>query len=302
MLQRPERVGVGRRPRGPVDPAGERVGVGRRHAREGQHLAVARIEDDGRPVEPGPLEAVFERFLNVFVDSQLEALAFRCGIFLERPEFTSDTVDDDNLRAVLAHQQVVVDLLDARLADHVAALERVAGRDWRIVHLADVAEKRAAIVSWYCRVGTCSITTSGASRRAHWRHLLQRGVSAMIGDRSVGRLARCRSTIRARRALRTPAAMREAGRSVEILCVLAKNRDAVRVTVLDEHGAVAIEDHAARRPQRERTLIVVFGELGVRVVLGDLKHPEAHGQDREQQRDEDLQDAQSNPDVSPIFT
>ena len=51
------------------------------------------------------------------------------------------------------------------------------------------------------------------------------------------------------------------------------------MTVLDQHPSVAIEHHAARRPQRKRPLIVVFGELGVRLVLGDLKHPEAHGQD-----------------------
>ena len=113
ILQRPELVGVERRPGGLVDPACERVGIVGRHAREGEHFAVARIEDDGGAVEPGPLEAVFERFLNVFVDRQPEALAFRCGIFVKRPDFASHAVDHDNLRAVLAHQQVVVDLLDA---------------------------------------------------------------------------------------------------------------------------------------------------------------------------------------------
>ena len=148
------------------------------------------------------------------------------------------------------------------------------------------------------------MTTSGSSRRRDVTAATCCSVASctiVIGP--VGRLAAVPIDDLAHAALlESEERCQQLNGAIQILCVLAKNGDAVRMTVLDEHGAVAIEHHAARRPQRERALIVVFGELGVLLVLGDLKHPEAHGQDREQQRDEDLQDAQSNRDVSPIFS
>ncbi len=60
---------------------------------------------------------------------------------------------------------------------------------------------------------------------------------------------------------------------VEVLRVLADNRNAVGVAVLDQHLAVAVEDHPARSAQRERALIVVLGQLRVLLVLGHLQAP-----------------------------
>src|SRR6185436_11880954 len=63
-------------------------------------------------------------------------------------------------------------------------------------------------------------------------------------------------------------------RAIQILGVLADDRDRERVAVLDQHFAVAIEEHAARRPQRKRALVVVLGHLLVLRALNDLNHPE----------------------------
>ena len=44
--------------------------------------------------------------------------------------------------------------------------------------------------------------------------------------------------------------------------------------------AVAIVDHAARRAQRDRALVIVLGELLEFFVLDDLEIPEAERQQR----------------------
>ena len=89
-----------------------------------EHVAVVRVEHDRRAVELADgVEPVLDRPLHVVVDRQLQPLAFGRLHFLERPDLAADAVHDDPLGAVLAHQQRVVDLLDARLADDVAALE-----------------------------------------------------------------------------------------------------------------------------------------------------------------------------------
>lgn len=48
------------------------------------------------------------------------------------------------------------------------------------------------------------------------------------------------------------------------------------MTILHEHSAVTIEDHASRGPEGEDPLVVVVGHFGVLRVLDDLQHPEAH--------------------------
>ncbi len=70
------------------------------------------------PLNPVAAEAVLRRFLQVVVDRQLQPLAFGRRQFLALRDFASEAVDDHFARAVLAHQQVVVGLLDAGLPDH----------------------------------------------------------------------------------------------------------------------------------------------------------------------------------------
>jgi hypothetical protein len=82
----------------------------------------------------------------------------------------------------------------------------------------------------------------------------------------------------------------ELNRPVEILGVLADDRDAVRPAVVDQNLAVAIEHQTARRSEGKRPLMVVLGHLLELRVLHHLQHPEADRQHREQDGDDVLQD------------
>jgi hypothetical protein len=64
---------------------------------------------------------------------------------------------------------------------------------------------------------------------------------------------------------------------------------------------VTIEQHPARRSQRERPLVIVLGHLAVVVVLNDLEKPEAHRERRKHDDRADLEDRKSDPDASTIF-
>ena len=79
--------------------------------------------------------------------------------------------------------------------------------------------------------------------------------------------------------------------------MLADDGDSIGVPVFDEHTAVPVEDHAARRPQRERPLVVVFRHFLELLILRHLQHPEADGQDEEDSRNEVLKCGQ--PDTQP---
>ena len=68
------------------------------------------------------------------------------------------------------------------------------------------------------------------------------------------------------------------------------DRDVERGAVLDEHAAVAVEQHAARRPERQLALVVVLRHLLELRVLDDLEEPEAHGEQREQHYRRDAED------------
>ena len=92
-----------------------------------------------------------------------------------------------------------------------------------------------------------------------------------------------------------------ANRAIEILGVLADDGDGERAAVLDEHRAVAIEHHAARRAQRNRALMIVLGELPELLVLDDLEVPEAEREDREHDGTAHLQHHETNRDAAPIF-
>ena len=81
-------------------------------------------------------------------------------------------------------------------------------------------------------------------------------------------------------------------RAVQILRVLADDRNAVGAAVVHEDLAGAVDDQPARRPQRERPLVVVLGHLLELRVLDDLQRPEADGEYGEDHRDHVLQNRQ----------
>jgi hypothetical protein len=68
---------------------------------------------------------------------------------------------------------------------------------------------------------------------------------------------------------------------IEIRRLQPDDGDVERRPVLDEHAAVAIEEHAARRAEGQLALMVVLGHLAELLVLDDLEEPERAGEEQE---------------------
>ena len=73
------------------------------------------------------------------------------------------------------------------------------------------------------------------------------------------------------------------------------------MAVFHHHAAFAIEHEAARRPQRERALMVVLGHFVVLLVLHDLEDPEADGEERKRGGDDGLEACQSSAGFATVF-
>ena len=227
--------------------------------------------------------------------------------FVERPNFPPDAVDDDALGAILAHQVIVVDAFDTGLSDDVAALQIRGGRHLRVACLADIAEqmRRHRVAGILARghfldhhVGELGIQPARRDRR----DLRQRRI-LHDRDRPVGRFAPVAINHLANARFRYVQHQCEhADRVIQVLRMLAHDRDAVRVTVHHERLHVAIEHDAARRAQGERTLMVVLGHFLELLVMHDLQDPEAHRQRGEEDDDGVLEDAQSDGDPPAILT
>ena len=193
VLQRPQLVGVQRRPCRAVDARRERVRVVGRQAGERQHLAVARIENDRRAVEaraalkpPRPPAAGRSRSSAAAACPRPALLARRSPI--SRPTLLTTT----RLRR---RRPSGAGCRSSRRP--AARRSRRSGRrtrpcQLRVADLADVAEQvRGQRLGGYCRVGTSSTMTSGSSKstsRRDRRDLRQRRVLD-DDDRPVARLA-----------------------------------------------------------------------------------------------------------------
>ena len=294
VLQGSQLVGVERGPRGAIDPAGKRVGVVRRQTHQRQHLPASRVDGRRRAPEAQGLEAVFGRFLHVVVDGQLQSPPFGRLDFVERPDLAAQAVDDDRAGAVRAHQVAVVRALDAGLSDDGAGLE-VVGRQLRVGGLADVAEqvrghrvggippRRHALDD---HVGEFEVEAARHDRR----HLRQ----ARILDHDDGAIRRQVAGAIDDLAhvvfLDSGHRREHPDRPIEVGGMEADDRDGVTGPVLDEDLAVAVEQHAARRPQRQLALVVVLRHLAKLLVLDDLEEPEGARQQEEADDDGHLQD------------
>src|ERR1019366_5294933 len=118
----------------------EFVGIERGAADHRQNFAIARIHGDNGA---GPaLQRLFGRYLHIEIDGELELFAGDGGHIAEGAHFLAATVDQHLARAVLAHQNIVVVLLDARHAYDVARVVQLPLRLSQHVfaNLADVAD------------------------------------------------------------------------------------------------------------------------------------------------------------------
>ena len=136
-------VGIGDElvPVGAVDAHGKGVGVVAGMGNQGENLAVAGVH--GHHGAVGVAQRQFRGALQVNVDGQLQVLAGDGVLGAQVAHLAPMTVHHHVARAVLATQQLVIGLLNAGLAHHVA---RFVGRIARVVqillaHLAHVADQ-----------------------------------------------------------------------------------------------------------------------------------------------------------------
>ena len=303
VAQRTVLVGRQRGPRHPIDARRKRIRIVRRPAREAEHVAVARVEHHRRPIELDRVEPVLDCFLHVVVEGQLQAVALGRRVFFERPDFTADAVDHHAPRAVLAPERRVVHFLDPRLPDDVAALQPVVARHLRVVHLADISEQvRAHGLGIAARRHLLHDDVRQLEPpRRHGGHLGERCIRH-DHDRAIRRLSPVTLDDHAHRVfVHAEHAGQHPYRAAEILGVFADDRDAVRVAVLDEHLAVAIEHEPARGAQGKRPLVVVLGHLLELCMLHHLQHPEADRQHREHCDHQVLEHRQPRSQTTTIF-
>ncbi len=309
VLQRPGRVGRERGPLVGAQPIREVVRVEFGLAGHRQHVAVARVQEDRGARQTLRLVRGLERALQVVVDRQHQPRA-DLGFFLAALlDLTSARVHRDVLRAVLAHEVRVVGALEPGLADNRALCEpRVFHLlQLRFLHLADVAEE---------------VGGKAALRVAPRRHLLHDDLRQLqLARHDRGHLLEARVLDDGdgpERRLETVAAhdvgevrLLHAGRGgqppdriaqvARIRTLFPDDRDRVRVVVLDEHLPVAVEQHAARRAERNGAQLVALRHFQVLLVLRDLEDPEADGEERQTDNRHAPKDAQADQQPLAIF-
>ncbi len=304
VLQRLELVGVERVPGCARDAGGESVRVVGRTAGERQHLAVARIEDHCRAVERRGREAILGGLLHVGVDGQLHALPLGRLLFVPDVDLAPEAVDDHFLGAVLAHQVAVQRLLDAGVADDRARLGAavLVGDELRFGDLADIAEHvRGQLARRVFPRRDRLIDDAGQVPRGDGEPLFPCRVLDEH-DRPVARLAApAIHRLPHHRFVRAGRQRQGVQRLIEVLRLLAHQRDVEGALVVDQDLAVAIEQHAARRRQRQPAQMVLFGDLFEFLVLRDLEDPEDDRQRPEDHRDDDLQRREAHRQAAAIL-
>ena len=250
-------------------------------------------------------EALFGRALDVGVDGQLEHVAVARDLSPDLVNLAADAVDGDLLVAVGAHQVAVVRLLDARLADDGARIDAVVlgPRELLLAHLTDVSEQVRGHVAGGVPARRHLLGNDPGqfeAARAHGNDLLDRGVVdeddgtvAGLAPPAVHDLPETCLVLAGRGGERPE-------RLLDVLRLLAHERDVEAVPVLDEHLAVPVEQHAARRRQGQAADVVVLRHLAEPLVLGDLENPEPHRQRRKGDGDQILQHGQPQRQAAAV--
>ena len=251
------------------------------------------------------MEAVFGGPLQVGVDRQLQALPFDCVLLAHLLDLPAETVDAHVPVAVGSHEQAVERLLDTRLADDRAGLQvgELGTLELTLGHFADVAEQVGGEFVARVLSGRHLLHDDAGQlelAHGHGGDLRERrvfddhdGPEARLAPPAPQRLAKARFVL-------AGDAREQPDRFVEVLDLLGHDRDVERVAVLDEHAAVTIEQHAARRAERNGPQMVVLGHLAVLLVVGHLREPEADPERDEHHGDDVLNRRQPEARIPPI--
>ena len=69
----------------------------------------------------------------------------------------------------------------------------------------------------------------------------------------------------------------------------------------DQDFAIAVDEHTARRRQRQAAHVIVFRHLAEALVMGDLEHPERHGECGKSRGQQILQHAEPKRQRPPVI-
>ena len=261
----------------------EFVGIESRTADHRQDFSIARIHGhDGA----GPaFQRLFRRNLQIEVDGKLELLAGHRRHVAQRADFLAAAVDQHLARAVLAHQNIVVILLDARHADDVARVIKLPLRLGQHVFadLADVADdvRHESVLGIQAAMNRDDVEFRQVGAvRFDERQLVgrdvvfqeQRLVSRNRGHALQARAQFVRRNVQARCDL--------VGIGVEVAVLIAQQQHGERGIVVDDDAAFAVQNLAARREDGDLLDAVLFGQRGVVIAARDLQAPQPESQNQ----------------------
>ncbi len=259
------------------------IGIERRTADHGQDFAVARVHGNDRTGLA--FQRLFGSDLQIKIDGELELFAGNRLHVAERAHFLAAAVDQHLARAVLAHQDIVVILLDPRHADDVARVVQLPLRLGQHVfaHLADVADDvrhesvariQAAVNGDGVELGQLRFVRFDEGQLVgsdvvleeqrlisrHSGHALQAGAQLVGGDvQPSGNLV---------------------GIGLEIAVLIAQQQHGERRIVVNDDAAFAVEDLAARRQNGDLLDAVLLGQRAVVIVARYLQAPQPEGKNK----------------------
>jgi len=252
----------------------------------GQDLPVARVHGHHRAAAVS--QGKFRRALNVDVDGQLQILPWNGVLGAQVAHLAAVAVHDHIAGTVLPAQQIVVGLLHARLAHHVARLVGGIARIVQILlaHLAHIADqvRRKAVprVKPPLHVNGFQLGQLVAVRLDEG--LLVGADVLLDGNRLVmgcGPVAFQRGAQLVQIEVQPAGNQRQVG--VHIAVLLADQKTGDRGVVVHQQVPIAVEELAAGGQHRNLANAVLLGELTIRLRAQHLQPPQSG---RQHQQDE----------------
>ena len=246
-----------------ADAHRKRIGIERRTAHHRQNFSGARIHGDNRA------RLAFQRLLGgdlqIEINRELELLARNRRNIAQRADFLAAAVHQHLARAVLAHQNIVVVLLDSRHANHVARVVELPLRlgQHLFAHLADIADhvrhEAALGIQAAMHRDDVEFRQVGAVRLDEGK-FVRRDV-VFQKQRLVARDRRHALQARAQFVGRNVQSFGDlVGIDFEIAVLVAQQQHGERGVVVNDDAAFAVEQLAARREDGDLLDAVLFGQ------------------------------------------
>ncbi len=238
-------------------------------------------------IAPWPaFQRLFGGNLQVKIDGELELLAGNSLHVAERADFLAAAVDQHLARAVLAHQNIVVVLLDARHAHDVARVIQLPLRLGQHVfaHLSDVADdmRHESVLRIQAAMDGDDVKLRQVCAvRFDERQFVGRDV-VFQEQRLISRYRSHALQARAQLVGRNVQPGRNlVGVGVEVAVLIAQQQHRERRIVVNDDAAFAVENLAARRQHRDLLDAVLFGQSGVVVAARHLQAPQPESKNQE---------------------